>query len=102
MTFAKKFSANFNALRLNPASNPGKVAGHRFYCPIRESAPSSFAVPFTSAFSCDNVASDQIMDKFWSIFCMPIGVLFCFGPVLVAWWLTERQHTKSRASNKRD
>lgn len=25
------------------------------------------------------------MDKFWSICTMPIGVLFCFGPALVAW-----------------
>ena len=22
---------------------------------------------------------------------MPIGVAFCFGPVLVAWWLAERK-----------
>ena len=25
------------------------------------------------------------MDKFWSIFCFPIGLLICFGPVIVAW-----------------
>lgn len=31
------------------------------------------------------------MDKFWSIFAMPIGVALCFGPVLVAWWLVERK-----------
>jgi hypothetical protein len=33
------------------------------------------------------------MDKFWSIFSVPIGVLFCFGPVLVAWWLAARKDT---------
>lgn len=31
------------------------------------------------------------MDRFWSMFSMPIGVAFCFGPVLVAWWLAERK-----------
>lgn len=31
------------------------------------------------------------MEKFWSIFCMPIGVLVCFGPVLFAWWQAERK-----------
>lgn len=24
---------------------------------------------------------------------MPIGLLFCFGPVLVVWWLAERKGT---------
>lgn len=28
------------------------------------------------------------MDKFWSIFTMPIGVALCFGPALLVWWLT--------------
>ena len=35
--------------------------------------------------------AQRIMDKFWSLCAMPIGVLFCFGPVLVAWWLAERK-----------
>jgi hypothetical protein len=34
------------------------------------------------------------MDKFWSICAMPVGVLFCFGPVLVAWWLAERRSAR--------
>jgi len=25
------------------------------------------------------------MDKFWSIFTMPIGVMLCFGPALLYW-----------------
>jgi hypothetical protein len=29
------------------------------------------------------------MDKFWSIFAMPIGVLVCFGPVIVLWMMKE-------------
>ena len=33
----------------------------------------------------------DIMDIFWSIFSMPIGLLFCFGPVLVALWLAEHK-----------
>ncbi len=41
------------------------------------------------------------MDKFWSICSMPIGLLFCFGPVLVAWWLAERNASKPRDPDKR-
>lgn len=29
------------------------------------------------------------MDTFISFFAMPIGVLICFGPALVAWLLAE-------------
>jgi hypothetical protein len=29
------------------------------------------------------------MDKFISICAMPIGVLICFGPALVVWFLAE-------------
>jgi hypothetical protein len=29
------------------------------------------------------------MDKFWSIFAMPIGVALCFGPAVIVWWLTK-------------
>ncbi len=28
------------------------------------------------------------MDKFWSIFTMPIGLALCFGPAMLVWWLT--------------
>jgi inner membrane protein involved in colicin E2 resistance len=28
------------------------------------------------------------MDKFWSIMTMPLGVLLCFGPAMLVWWLT--------------
>ncbi|GIX50228.1 MAG: hypothetical protein KatS3mg132_422 [Limisphaera sp.] len=31
------------------------------------------------------------MDIFWSIFCVPIGVLICFGPALIAWVFAERR-----------
>ena len=41
------------------------------------------------------------MDKFWSIFAMPIGVALCFGPALVVWWLTEGAK-KSRAGKPKD
>jgi hypothetical protein len=33
--------------------------------------------------------SSQIMDAFWSIFGMPIGVALCFGPAMVVWWFTK-------------
>ena len=29
------------------------------------------------------------MDKFWSIGVVPIGIVLCFGPALVMYWLTE-------------
>jgi hypothetical protein len=41
------------------------------------------------------------MDKFWSIFAMPIGVALCFGPALVVWWLTEGAK-KARAGKPKD
>jgi hypothetical protein len=34
------------------------------------------------------------MDKFWSICTMPIGVMVCFGPALLVWWLTEGRKAK--------
>ncbi len=27
------------------------------------------------------------MDKFWSIFTMPIGLMMCFGPIVIAWFI---------------
>ena len=35
------------------------------------------------------------MDKFWSIFAMPIGVALCFGPALIVWWLTKDKEAPS-------
>jgi len=32
--------------------------------------------------------STPVMDKFWSIFTMPLGVALCFGPAVIVWWLT--------------
>ncbi len=29
------------------------------------------------------------MDKFWSIFAMPIGMTLCFAPGIIVWWLTK-------------
>lgn len=29
-----------------------------------------------------------VMDKFWSVFAMPIGLALCFGPAVIVWWLT--------------
>jgi hypothetical protein len=43
----------------------------------------------------------HLMDKFWSIFTMPIGVALCFGPALVVWWLTEGAK-KSRNDKSKD
>jgi hypothetical protein len=32
------------------------------------------------------------MDKFWSIAIVPIGILACFGPALIAYWVTEKKN----------
>ena len=29
------------------------------------------------------------MDIFWSIGVVPIGIILCFSPALIAYWLTE-------------
>ncbi len=39
--------------------------------------------------------SHLVMDKFWSIFAMPIGVALCFGPALIVWWLTKDKEAPS-------
>lgn len=31
------------------------------------------------------------MDKFWSIFTMPLGVALCFGPAMIVFWLTNKK-----------
>jgi len=36
------------------------------------------------------------MDEFWSIFCVPIGVMLCFGPALIAWVIAERKNPSSK------
>jgi len=33
-------------------------------------------------------ARRTVMDKFWSILAMPLGVILCFGPGMIVWWLT--------------
>jgi len=38
------------------------------------------------------------MDKFWSILCVPIGVILCFGPALAVWFV---QEAKDQAAQKK-
>ena len=38
------------------------------------------------------------MDKFWSIFGVPIGLTICFGPAMIVYWLT---HKKESAAEKK-
>jgi len=78
---------------LPPKATQPEVAGATIrQCPLAH---------FTCTGSCANVAA-YIMDKFWSICCMPIGVLFCFGPILVAWWLAERKSAVSKITKEND
>ena len=41
------------------------------------------------------------MDKFWSIFAMPIGVALCFGPALVVWWFTKDSESEPDHKDER-
>ena len=34
--------------------------------------------------------------NWWGLYAMPVGVLLCFGPVLIAWALAERSSRNSR------
>lgn len=40
------------------------------------------------------------MDKFWSIFCVPIGLCLCFGPGVVVWWLTRDKDSSADKSEQ--
>jgi hypothetical protein len=35
-------------------------------------------------------------DQFWSLFCVPIGLLVCFGPVIVGWLIAELRNPTDR------
>jgi hypothetical protein len=38
--------------------------------------------------------------NWWGVYAMPLGVVICFGPVIVAWALAERKQ-KSAAPEKK-
>lgn len=40
-------------------------------------------------------------DQFWSIFVMPIGLLICAGPMIIAWLVAEFRNPDSRDKNHR-
>jgi hypothetical protein len=37
--------------------------------------------------------------NFWGWFCVPLGIALCFGPVLVAWFITA---TRASDTDKSD
>ena len=39
--------------------------------------------------------------NWWGVLAMPIGVVLCFGPVLIAWALAERKEASQENRNKR-
>jgi hypothetical protein len=41
------------------------------------------------------------MDKFWSICSMPIGVMLCFGPALIAWVVAELKNPSKEEPDDR-
>jgi hypothetical protein len=40
-------------------------------------------------------------DQFWSIFVMPIGLLICAGPMIIAWLMAEFRNPDQRDKNSR-
>ena len=43
----------------------------------------------------------SIMDKFWSVFTMPIGMTLCFGPALLVWWVTRDKGVAARGKSSK-
>ena len=41
------------------------------------------------------------MDAFWSVAAMPIGLLTCFTPVLIAWVLKEMKGSPESPKDRR-
>jgi hypothetical protein len=62
---------------------------------IRNGADGSFAnvpfqeIRFTSVFG--RADSAPVMDIFWSIGCVPIGIALALVPAAVVWWLVDRK-----------
>jgi hypothetical protein len=94
MTFAKKFRPVFRGFPERLSAGLAALGRWLFVNLPLQPQPQRLRRHFTGTDSCAIVTVIN-MDKFWSICCMPIGVLFCFGPVLVAWWLAERQNASS-------
>jgi hypothetical protein len=42
------------------------------------------------------------MDKFWSIFSMPIGMIICFAPAIFVWWITQDKNPSSPDGDEPD
>ncbi len=40
-------------------------------------------------------------DQFWSVFVMPIGLLICAGPMIIAWLVAEFRNPDGRNQNRR-
>lgn len=40
-------------------------------------------------------------DQFWSLFCMPIGLFICFGPVIVGWLISELKNPERKKDKSR-
>jgi hypothetical protein len=43
-----------------------------------------------------------MMDRFVSWFAVPVAVLICFGPAIIAWLIAERKSSGGPEQNTRD
>lgn len=64
--------------------------GHRLLPLARKSKAALYKYPF-----CRNCIA-LYMDKFWSICAMPIGLMLCFTPILIAWVQTEARNRSEK------
>ena len=69
-----------------PGKMPGSPAGKM---PALRGGWRASEIGFTSGPALAN--SVPVMDKFWSICTMPIGVLLVGLPAAVVWWLVDRK-----------
>jgi hypothetical protein len=40
-------------------------------------------------------------DQFWSIFAMPIGLMICFWPIVIAWMLSGRNESARNGADEK-
>lgn len=48
------------------------------------------------------IAPDMTSDQFWSIFAMPIGLMICFWPAVLAWMLAGVNGDTKEGADKKD
>lgn len=85
------------------AATPGGVRPFPLAAKVRcAPAKRMSCLGFTSGVSRAHWRGFMTSDQFWSIFAMPIGLLMCAGPMVIAWLIAEfRAPARNRKKNGR-